>query len=295
MARVLGIGIAALDIINEIDGYPPEDAEVRAVRQRVSGGGNAVNTLAVLSILGHQCAFGGVLAREPDADRLRLSIERYGIDLSPCRVETNGKTPTSYICLNIHNGSRTIVHYRDLPEFACKDFRKIDLTDFDWLHFEGRNIVETRSMFDWVVRERPNLPLSIEIEKPRAGIETLFDGPRVLLFSRHYLYACGHQSPIAFLRALSKQIPHADLVCAWGEAGGYALSSRGVEYYSPAYPPTQVVDTLGAGDTFNAGIIDGLVRGGGLEHALIEANKLAGRKCGFVGFEGLRPKTIGSL
>ena len=31
MAHILGIGIATLDIINTVDGYPPEDAEVRAM------------------------------------------------------------------------------------------------------------------------------------------------------------------------------------------------------------------------------------------------------------------------
>ena len=28
MAHILGIGIATLDIINTVDGYPPEDAEI---------------------------------------------------------------------------------------------------------------------------------------------------------------------------------------------------------------------------------------------------------------------------
>lgn len=32
MAHILAIGIATLDIINILDGYPAEDAEVRACR-----------------------------------------------------------------------------------------------------------------------------------------------------------------------------------------------------------------------------------------------------------------------
>ena len=47
--RILGVGIATLDLINEVERYPPEDAEVRALTQRRSRGGNAANTLAVLS------------------------------------------------------------------------------------------------------------------------------------------------------------------------------------------------------------------------------------------------------
>ena len=75
MARILSIGIATLDIINEVDGYPSEDTEVRALSQRIACGGNAANTLTVLSLLGHRCAFGGVLAAEPNGVRVRQALE----------------------------------------------------------------------------------------------------------------------------------------------------------------------------------------------------------------------------
>ena len=59
-------------------------------------------------------------------------------------------------------------------------------------------------------------------------------------------------------------------------------------YESPAYPPESVVDTLGAGDTFNAGIIHCLSQGRSVSEALQYACKLAGTKCGMVGFDGLK-------
>ena len=285
--QLLGIGVATLDIINEVDGYPPEDTEVRAIQQRIVCGGNAANTLSVLSLLGHRCAFAGVLAADTHGERVRSDLERRGIDLGHCRVELAGRTPTSYVCLNRRNGSRTIVHYRDLPEYRCADFGRIDLSVYDWLHFEGRDVSETYGMMMCAGRERPDMPVSVEIEKPRRDIESLFKGPRLLLFSQLYARARGFEDPLAFLRVIRPQAPRARLVCAWGHDGAYGLARDGTVYHSPACPPPTLIDTLGAGDTFNAGIIDGLMRGLTLKKALDGAVRLAGEKCGRVGFHGL--------
>lgn len=45
------------------------------------------------------------------------------------------------------------------------------------------------------------------------------------------------------------------LICAWAEKGADALGPDGVLVHSDAFPPEKLVDTLGAGDTFNAGVI----------------------------------------
>ncbi len=292
MARILGIGIATLDIINLVDGYPEEDAEVRALGQRICRGGNVTNTLVVLSQRGHECAWGGVLADEPDGARILDDLAKHRIDTRCCRVERTGKVPTSYIALNRRNGSRTIIHYRDLPEFGFEDFAKIDPSLFDWFHFEGRNVAETERMLAYLRIRYPHIPRSIEIEKPRLGIERLFSGASVLLFSKGYATYRACADPIEFLRAMRREACGADLVCAWGADGAYALTHSDQTLHSPACPPQQIVDTLGAGDTFNAGIIDALVRGAGLAHALREACYLAGMKCGQLGLDGLGAYTV---
>ena len=289
MSKILAVGIATLDIINSVAGYPAEDDEVRAVSQRLCRGGNATNTLTVLSQLGHQCHWAGVLADEPDARHIEADLERHRIDTTAVLRLAQGKVPTSYISHNLANGSRTIVHYRDLPEYPFSQFQQIDLNQFDWLHFEGRNVAETRQMLKWAKQQAPQLPRSVEIEKQRDDIESLFELANVVLFSRAFALGRGHKDALSLLNALQPHCGSAKLVCAWGELGAWALDGT-QELHSPAFPPPQLLDTLGAGDSFNAGLIDSLLSGRELGVALESACRLAGKKCGHQGLDFLTAK-----
>lgn len=287
MAKILAIGIATLDIINSVDGYPSEDSEVRATSQRICRGGNATNSLVVLSQLGHQCSWGGVLVDEPDARHIRADLAHHAIDSRHVHVLNQGKVPTSYITHNLQNGSRSIVHHRDLPEFGYHNFATIDLSQYDWLHFEGRNIEDTARMIRRARELHPELPISLEAEKERDGLDTLLPLADIILCSRALAESRSYKEGKAFLQAL-RMLSQADLFCGWGAEGAYAQVGDQT-IFSPAQPPTEIIDTLGAGDTFNAAIIDGYLDE--REDVLSYACTLAGQKCGQLGLElGLKGK-----
>lgn len=108
----------------------------------------------------------------------------------------------------------------------------------------------------------------------------------------------------------------ATLVCAWAEEGADALGPDGQLLHSDAFPPPRVVDTLGAGDTFNASVIFSLSKGeflrvgwgrvgpvpvlntgstlllvsspgNSMQEALRFGCQVAGKKCGLQGFDGI--------
>lgn len=287
MARILGVGNATLDIINRVARYPDEDQEVRASAQQRQRGGNVTNTLVVLSQLGHRCHWAGTLAEEPDAALIQADLAHYRVDMKAVHTVASGKVPTSYISLSQENGSRTIVHYRDLPEYPAEAFCRLDLSGFDWLHLEGRNLPALQQMLAHARQHYPQLPCSLEVEKPRAGIEALFGQVDVLMFSRDYVQAKGWQGAEEFLHGLNELHPTTMVTCTWGKQGAYGRDEHDQFHHCPAVSPHQVLDTIGAGDVFNAGLIDQLVRGTSLPKALAAATHLAGKKCGQYGLADL--------
>jgi ketohexokinase len=291
MARIVGIGIAALDIINITDGYPEEDDEVRALSQTVRRGGNVTNTLTVLSQLGHQCEWAGTLADDANSDLIQAELHRHRIDTQRCAVISGAHAPTSYITLNQNNGSRTIVHYRDLPEYNFAHFMIITKTcpldEIDWLHLEGRNVPDTVKILKYVRQHHPAIKISIEIEKPRQHLEALYAHGDIALFSRHFASAAQHHNAATFLRAWRPKCAAPMLVCPWGADGAYAIDEQGLLHHAPAVQISRVVDTIGAGDTFNAGIIHAGLNRYSIPESLRFANTLAGKKCGQRGFESL--------
>ncbi len=274
-AALLCVGIATLDIINTVASYPPEDAELRAESQVRRVGGNAANTARVLARLGHPVTWAGQLTGAPESRQVEAELQAAGVRCAANFV-ADGRLPTSYITLARDSGSRTIVHYRDLPEYPAAAFARLPLEDFDWVHFEGRAVDQLQAMLE-ALRARADTPVSLEVEKPRPGIEALFGRADLLMFSRDYVRARGGQDPVAFLAAL----PVACMAtCTWGAAGVWWRDRDGVVRHQSAFVPGRVVDTLGAGDVFNAGLLHGLADGQAPEAAVARAVRLAGEHCG---------------
>jgi ketohexokinase len=286
MSRILLVGTATLDLVFDLDHYPQADEEMRARQMRISRGGNAANSAVVLARLGHDVEFLGVLADTPETAVIERDLAAHGVSSQHC-PHLAGRPPISSIYLS--GAQRSIVHYRDLPELEARNLMALDLSGYDWLHFEGRNVPELAVMLSHARTHYPSLPISLELEKPRDGIEEVVARFDLLLCSRGYASHQGHSSAHEFLAWLGVRAPRSTLVVAWGEQGAYGQSPQVPLCHAPVVDVPQVVDTLGAGDTFNAAMIAAAAGNTPLPHALARACALAGSKCAVHGLDFALP------
>ncbi|XP_011640991.1 ketohexokinase-like isoform X2 [Pogonomyrmex barbatus] len=208
------------------------------------------------------------LSGDEHVDFIRNDLRGYKIDYSHCPMIEGTGCPVATIILNSSTGSRTIVyHDRGLPELTFKNFELLNLEEYSWIHFEGRNVDQVLLMIkrirdyndslncthDHATDDRVPITISVEFESPRAGPRLLDLLPYVdvAFIAKEFAGSLGFNNMNEIIRNIG-QSAKATIICAWAEDGAIACTPCGVTIRSTAFPPRRVIDTLGAGDTFNA-------------------------------------------
>lgn len=215
------------------------------------------------------------MADDIEADWLRQQLQHRGIGLQYTQTIPQGQTPLSSIWIDQIQGERTIVHHRDLDELSLAHLQSIDVASYDWLHLEGRNI---ETIFAYLKGEN-SIPcsLSMEIEKPRDGIEDLLAFANHVFVSEHYLDALGINAEQCLKRFMLIN-PQLKVICTLGDKGLLACHSGHDTTRFDAPAVEQIVDSNGAGDSFIAGYIHAMLDHADFDSALEFASRLAADK-----------------
>ncbi|KAK0752354.1 Ribokinase-like protein [Schizothecium vesticola] len=203
---------------------------------------------------------------------------RHRPDFSRCLYRKGCReAASSFIIRSAATGTRTIVNFNDLPEMTSAEFSALandlidheDLTGQDtesWWHFEGRIPETTLACIRHLRRVSPRSTISVEVEKPnRDGLDGLAAEADAVFYSRSWAErAATRKKSGAEVNTWDANRPRpssALMFCTWGAHGATALSRLSNESttHQPSETDIVVVDTVGAGDTFTAGMLYGMI------------------------------------
>jgi sulfofructose kinase len=277
--HVLCTGIAVLDLVFRVGSFPRPEVKTQASEFRTINGGNAANAAVAIA---HLCGrasfagpFGGPAGIDTVGDTMLALAAREGIDCPDCPRVDGVPSSISAICIDGH-GERAIVNYRDDGLMAARPRDAAALVaDMDAVIADNR--------FPGFVRDicaaglKRGIPVVLDADEPRHDSNELLTLVSHVVFSAEGLRATAGTDHLG--RALidvGKRTPA--FVAVTDGANDVLWLSEGELRQVPAFT-VDVVDTLGAGDTFHGAFTLMLAEGKTEREAMRFSAAAAALKC----------------
>ncbi|WP_234683427.1 PfkB family carbohydrate kinase [Bradyrhizobium monzae] len=276
--RILCIGIPVRDLTFRVEAVPARGTKANATHFAEICGGNALNAAIAIARLGSRASFAGPMgdAGETSSRFILDLMATEGIE-SKAIVRMPGlMTPVSAIMIE-PSGERTLTIYRDPALWTVK------LSDADELLADCRAVlVESRCgafCIDLCTEaRRRGIAVIVGVDRAMALTDPLLTAASHLLFSSDQVQETADIADDGeALKRLAKLTP-AFLAATRGPQGTIWLNETGVLEETLAFP-VEAVDTLGAGDAFQAAFTLRLAEGGEIREALRFAAAAAALKC----------------
>jgi sugar/nucleoside kinase (ribokinase family) len=232
-------------------------------------GGNAVNVAVYARRAGAEAAYWGVTGDDAAGALVRDALAAEGVDVS--RVVT-APGPNAWSEVRLRDGDRIFADSDDgVSPFTLDDGDLTGLSGYDVAH-----TAYSGSLIEQVPRIARHVRVSFDFADR-------WREPWARPLVPHLFLAAFSASKLREEEAADLVREAAALGARWALAtrgGDGALLSDGHRLWRQAAIPSQVVDTLGAGDAFLGTFLTGLLGGGGPEKALHEAAGAAALACG---------------
>jgi len=292
--ELYSMGEILVDLIPRGAGPPQESTPYE-----VHFGGAPANTAVAAAKLGHTAGFIGAVGNDPLGEFLVSTLHGWRVDTSMVAVK-QARTTLAFVLAG-PGGGRSYFFYRE-PWARTAD-TLLEPGDVD----AGRVAESTALHYSGFSMSHPPLSQAVEYvveEAARGGTVVSYDPtyrpdiwPSFQAALEAHAWSLAHASVVS-LNLEEAEVFHGEtrpaelastlldkhpqllaVAVRMGARGAYAMERGGRHAYRPA-PPVEVVDTTGAGDTWNAAFLVAYVlEAAPLEEALEFANAAASLKC----------------
>lgn len=291
--KALFVGDINVDIIlGGLESLPVVDREITCKTFDVEMGSTAVLSACAYAALGGDASLLGLAGRDEYGEFMLRGLRRRGVDTE--LVRRTDQVGTGVTVNLIHAATRTQVTYPGtIAEFHGEDIDAATLAPFSHLHFAGPYLQ---------TRFRPEITRLLELARklgmtssldpqwdPSGSWEFMDEWMPLLTFlfvnCDEAMAISSQASPEKAAAWLGERTPLPAVKL--GEDGAL-LHIDGNPCRVPPFP-VDVVDTTGAGDSFDAGFLYATLNlNMGTRKAARFANAVASRSCAFVGGTGAR-------
>jgi len=265
------VGVATLDAIALVPGFPGADDRIVADEVSYAGGGPAATAAVAAARLGVRSAFVGTVGDDANGRAVIAGLEDEGVDVTGVTVAAGESTAASVVIVDRSRGTRAICN-RPAPRIdvsagadliAAAPLVHVDHAGWEPVHRTG------------LVRDGGRL--CVDAGNPIPGFDAQGVGlyvPTVEALRRIH----GEAPSIDELLEASIALGCRTVVATDGSKGSYGRSSSGRSAHAPALA-VRVLSTLGAGDVFHGALVAAVVRGLPLAEQLAFANVTAALSC----------------
>ena len=274
MSKALVIGSTVCDVMVYLDRLPSREGDAHIHEQTWSLGGCAFNVTSVLHALGQNVDFISPVGTGVYGDFVKAELERLGIQTP---VSVNGANGCCY-CFIESDGERTFLSDHGVEySFQADWLKEIETDRFDYIYLcgleveepTGFELVQSVSQLKGRVIFAPG-PRGLLIPKER--LEAIYDLQPILHLNEAEAKAFSACQEIADAAKILYQRTGQLVVVSLGEKGAIAYDGN---WYEAAGFPTEVRDTVGAGDSHLGAFLAASLQGLDVEDALTFANKVS--------------------
>lgn len=269
---IAAIGELNVDIIlNRIDSEPEIGKEKFAKDMTVTLGSSTAIFAANAASLGSKVCFVGLVGRDSFGDLVKTSLEAKGVDT---RYIMDGPTPTgATICMNYgedranltYQGSMDVMGWDDIDKDVFDNARHIHLSS---LFMQSALLRDIHKVLDAAAAKGITVSLDTQwdpMETWKLDYRAVLPKITVFMPNEKELQALTGKDSLE--GAIAEVLPFLGnaMVVKCGSKGSLLVRKDGNMKLLPAFLNSDVVDAIGAGDSFNSGFISAFVKGLPLE------------------------------
>ena len=269
---IAAIGELNVDIIlNRIESEPEIGKEKFAKDMTVTLGSSTAIFAANAASLGSKVCFVGLVGKDSFGELVKTSLEAKGVDT---RYIMEGPTPTgATICMNYgedranltYQGSMDVMGWDDIDKDVFDNTRHIHLSS---LFMQSALLRDIHKVLDAAKEKGITVSLDTQwdpMETWKLDYRSVLPKITIFMPNEKELQALTHKDSLE--GAIAEVLPYLGnaMVVKCGSKGSLLVLKDGNMKLLPAYLNSDVVDAIGAGDSFNSGFISAFVKGLPLE------------------------------